>query len=673
MASPSVAMKAGARKSPERLVFHGVSPGRAAALGFAVAVLIAHLWWRADTTFASLDAAGLALSVALFAVEAFIAVALAAAALAEIAPAALRIEPEAIPEVELPTVDIFILIADPKQTPKAAYSLAATGQLDYPRDHVRVHLVGLDRATDKAEALEALAERTNASWLAASPEATTGSAINAAVARTAGSLVLILSAGETPTPDLFRRIAAGFVADPRLALVDVPVFAIDGDPVLTDIDVTQRLPADPGHFFKSCLKTIGAASGTLGLGQRTVWRRAALMAAGACSRWNMRPDAPARIRAAESGWRRGIVTRPMIAALAPDTVKEYLRQRLTQRIGTIDAALTRDPLLARGLSLRERLSWTPALFAAMLPFAWAIAFALPPLAVLLRIDLFGAIGMIEGAGVSLAATVVALALAGTLNAGMRDGFIAAWSEMLESLVSAPSLAALMGRRERAERVPDPEHANGLLVVLFAIALAGTTAGVAAWSLRPEYQPMLAPLLALTLFGACLFACLLGAIAEPRQRRLSPRVARRVDAELLLGGEKYVGRLADISVHGARFVADEMVELSARALTGQLTLKTAAGTATLPVQLSRQMEAAGRSAFGLSFTGRTVGEFATVVRLAHRTGDAYADLCDARAAPAGPARLFATATFRGLWAFLRKLTPPTRSDAKWIPIRRLKHR
>jgi hypothetical protein len=151
------------------------------------------------------------------------------------------------------------------------------------------------------------------------------------------------------------------------------------------------------------------------------------------------------------------------------------------------------------------------------------------------------------------------------------------------------------------------------------------------------------------------------------------VSRRVEAELLLGGEKYVGRLADISVHGARVLADDAVELSARALTGQLTLKTPTGRTTLPVQLSRQTESGGRCAFGLSFTGRTVGEFATVVRLTHRTGDAYADLCDARAAPAGFARLFAASSWRGIWAFLRKIAPPTRSQAGWVPIRRMKHR
>lgn len=659
-----------AYSSAQRQSYKSISLSRALALGIGAAALIVHLLWRADATFAELTTAGLTLSITLFAVEVFIAIALALSTLAELWPAGLLIEREEVVEHELPSVDIFVLISDPRQAPKATYTLAAAAQIDYPRGAVRLHLVGIDRATDKAQSLSALAERMQASWLAASPEAAPGVAINAAVARTSGSLVLILNAGETPTPDLFRRIAGGFSSNPRLAYCDVPMFAIDGDPVLTDIDVTHRMPSDPGAFFKSCLKTIGAASGGLGLGQRTVWRRAALSACGGCSRWNMRPDAPARIKAAEAGWQRGIATRPMIAAIAPDTVKEYLRHRLSQRIGTIDAALTRDPLMARGLSMRERLSWTPALFGALMPFAWSVAFAIPPLAVLLNVSLYGDVEQIEGTVVSLSALIIAITMSGALNAGMRGLLISTWSEVLESLLAAPSLVSLFSRRNKAERAPDPEQANGLLVIVFAIALAGTTAGVAAWFLKPELQQSLAPALVLTILSASLFACLLGAIAEPRQRRLAPRMSRKIEAQLLLGGERYEGRLADISVHGACFTASDHVDLQARAMSGMLTLKGARGETTLPVQLSRQVEASGCTQFGLSFTGRTVGEFATVVRLAHRTGDAYADLCDARAKPAGITRLMAALSWRGIVAMFRKFSPPTRQEAKWVPIRRM---
>ncbi len=642
---------------------------RAVALGLGAAMLLLHLVWRIDTTVAGLTTTGVTFSITLFAMEAFITLALFVGALADLLPAALEVEPHTIPELELPTVDIFVLIADPKQAPKAAYSLAVAAQLDYPRELTRLYLIGHGRATENANALVALAERTKSSWLSASFEASAGSAINAALARTGGSLVLVLNAGEAPTPDLLRRVAAGFVANPRLAFCDIPLFAIDGDPTLTDIDVTQRLPNDPGHFFKSCLKSMGGVSSALGLSQKTLWRRAALSSSGSLTRTNYRPDAVARIRAAEHHWQRGIVSRPMIATLAPDTVRDYLHYRLAQRLGTIDAALSRDPMMAPGLTPRERLSWMPALFATLTPFVWAVAFAIPPLTVLFRVPLIAGAGIIEGATASLGAMIVALMMAGSLNAGIRSNLVATWSEMLETFLSAPSLISLIRGRDNGEHPPELERANGLLVVVFALLLAGTTACIAAWNLRPEYRAVLAPASALTIFGACFFACLLGAIAEPRQRRLSPRVARRFDAELLLGGERFMGRLADISVHGAHFIADELVDIPARAIAGVITLTGPAGKAKLPVQLSRQTEASGRSAFGLSFTGRTVGEFATVVRLAHRSGDAYADICDARAKPAGLMRLFTTLSWRGFAQFMRKMIAPRRSGAEHISIKR----
>ena len=664
-----MASSAATRNLSHRFEFHAIPLSRAGLLGLGAAVLVVHLIWRIDSSLTGLTTTGLSLSIALFALEAFIALSLIVACLADILSPALQIEPQAVPEFELPTVDLFISISDAKQAPKAAYSLAVAAQLDYPRELIRLYLVGHGRATENASSLMALADRTKASWLSASLEAPAGSAINAALARTGGSLVVILNAGDAPTPDLLRRVASGFVANPRLAYCDVPMFAIDGDPMLTDIDITQRLPNDPGHFFKSCLKSTGGIRSALGLGQKTIWRRAALSSSGSLTRTNNRPDAVARIRAAEDHWQRGIVERPMIATIAPDTVRDYLHLRLAQRLGTIDAALSRDPMMAKGLSFRERLSWMPALFAVLTPFAWAVAIAIPPLAVLLRVPLITSASISEGVIASLGATIVALLMSGSLYAGIRSNIIAMWSEMLELFLSTPSLLTLMRGRDTGENALNIDRANNLLVILFALLLAGTTASVAALSLQPVYQNMASAAASVTIFTACFFACLLGAVAEPRQRRLSPRMSRRFHAELLLGGETFFGRLADISVHGARFIADELVDIPARAIAGVITLNSPNGKSILPVHLSRQSESSGRTAFGLSFTGRTVGEFATVVRLAHRSGDAYADLCDARAKPAGVMRLVPLLTLRGFVEFLRKLIAPGRSGAKHIPLKR----
>jgi cellulose synthase (UDP-forming) len=637
------------------------------------AALIVHLLWRVQYSFDGLPTTGVVFSGILFAVEALIAFALVSGALSAVMPASVIVDPIAVPERELPTIDVFVLISNVRQVPKAAYSLAVASQLDYPRELVRLYLVGHGKATENPAAMVALADRTRASWLSASSESPGGSAINAALARTSGSLVMVLQAGDAPTPDLVRRIAGGFVTNPRLAFCDIATFLIDGDPMLTDIDVTQRLPNDPGHYFKSCLKAPCTNDSSLGLGLRAVWRRAALSSCGSLTRTNERPDAVARIRAAEQTWQRGVVERPMIATIAPDTVRDYLHMRLSQRAGMLDATMARDPLFAGGLSLRERLSWLQSIFAVILPFAWTLVFAIPPLAVLLNVPLIAADTASEGILISLGGLFTALLMAGTLNAGLRNLLIAMWSEQLECLLSAQSSWSMLRGRQADDSAPDVDRASNLLVVLFALLLAGTTASVAALSLKAALHPALGAASAMTIFSACFVACLLGAIAEPRQRRLSPRVNRRFQAELLLGGETFFGRLADISVHGARFIADELVDLPARAFAGVITLNGPTGRSTLPVQLSRQSETAGRTAFGLSFTGRTVGEFATVVRLAHRSGDAYADICDARARPMGVMKLLPILTLRGIGTFFSRLVSRRQGRGEFIRLEEARKR
>ncbi|MFM9862578.1 MAG: hypothetical protein ACKVRO_03125, partial [Micropepsaceae bacterium] len=82
--------------------------------GAGAAVLIVHLLWRADATLAGLPTDAFVLSIALFAVEAFIAIGLTLSALADILPAAIEIKPEGLRDTDLPSTDIFFVINDPK-------------------------------------------------------------------------------------------------------------------------------------------------------------------------------------------------------------------------------------------------------------------------------------------------------------------------------------------------------------------------------------------------------------------------------------------------------------------------------------------------------------------------------------------------------------------------------
>jgi cellulose synthase (UDP-forming) len=646
-----------------RFSWRVISRQRAFFLGLCAAGLLLHLIWRVDQSLDGLTSTGLTLSVILLVIEGFMALALITAAVSEFMSPWIKVEPVGVPDFELPSIDVFVLVSDPRQAPKATYTLAVASQLDYPRQLVNLHLVGHGKAVTNAAALLALSERTGATWIPTSHDIPAGTAMNAAIARTGGSLMLFLQAGDAPTPDLLQRVAGAFDANASLAFCDIPTFSIDGDPMLTDIDVTQRLPNDPGPYFKSCLKAPAGAPSPLGIGMKTVWLRAALSSCGSMTRTNCRPDAVARIRAAERKWNRGIVDRPMVAVIAPDTVRDHLQARLAQRIGTIDAALIRDPVFGRGLSMRERLSWVPALTACILPFAWTLKILIPAIAVLTSVPLISGDTAVGSIAVSVAGIVLALMMSGALFSGIRTPVIATWSEMLESFLSIPALVHMVRGRENPEGTPRIERANGLLILSFALLLAGTTMGVGSLGLAGPIEIPLATPAVLTIIMAFLFACVIGAIAEPRQRRLAPRINRRLQAELLLGGETFFGRLADISVHGARFIADELVDLPARALAGIITLDSPTGRTTLPVQLSRHVETGGRSAFGLSFTGRTVGEFATVVRLAHRSGDSYADICDARARPIGILRMSPSLALRGIFTFVRSIFQLRRTTSR----------
>jgi len=212
-----VASKAATGSSSQQWTYRATPILRSLFLAACAAGLTVHLLWRFDHSLDGLTTTGLAFSVALLVLEAFMALALAITACAEIMTPYVRVEPVAVPEVELPTVDVFVLISDPKQTPKAAYSLAVASQLDYPRNLVHLYLVGHGKATENPTSLMALADRTRASWLASTLDAPAGTSINAALARTGGSLVVFLQAGDAPTPDLLRRVAGNFNTNPRLA------------------------------------------------------------------------------------------------------------------------------------------------------------------------------------------------------------------------------------------------------------------------------------------------------------------------------------------------------------------------------------------------------------------------------------------------------------------------
>jgi hypothetical protein len=231
----------------------------------------------------------------------------------------------------------------------------------------------------------------------------------------------------------------------------------------------------------------------------------------------------------------------MIATLAPDTVRDYLHLRMAQRLGAIDAVLARDPLFARGLTFRERLSWMPAMFASILPFAWAARIAIPSLAVLLNIPLIAAERTSDAILVSLSGLIIALIMSGTLFSGIKTLLIGMWSELLETFLAAPSIAMLMRGRDSGDSIPSMGPCKWIACGL--LRLTARRHDCRHCGPQPERRTTGGPGRARCIddLHGTLF---LPACSVPWQNLVSgacrPRMNRRLQAELLLGGEKDPG-------------------------------------------------------------------------------------------------------------------------------------
>jgi PilZ domain len=265
-----------------------------------------------------------------------------------------------------------------------------------------------------------------------------------------------------------------------------------------------------------------------------------------------------------------------------------------------------------------------ALTGALAPFAWIALLAAAPLAVLTGSRLWG--GPIDlFASLAPFAVLSALLVSALTQSGWRHSAAALFVDIAVQLKLAGPMLSLISRTAptiaaRSAIVP---------TILAALSFAALGFGAAKLAAAPYYALWLGPLLALSALS--LFASLgaLGAIHEPRQKRAAPRLPTDMEAELVAGARRIPGRLADISIQGARFVAGDGKVLDVHAVGGLIRIVGPHGPINLPVQLSRAAPEAGHMTFGLRFTGRQLVAFANAVTLVYRTQERFARARDLR--------------------------------------------
>jgi hypothetical protein len=614
-----------------------------AALGAGTGALLMSALAGLSSGMARGSLQSMALSAAFLGTFCYLAFHVLCAALAAVAPKPFLRPLGHPPETPLPAVDVIISLDDGDEAEAAAFSLAAAARMRYPADRLRLHVVAAGRAAHSCAALEQLAQSYGASWMPMSLIASRDRAAAQAFERTAGQLTLLLCAGEAPSADFLERVVGSFSREPLLGFVEAGHFLVDGDGARADTAIGRRMPADGGPLARCLLR--GGVRPSPDWPSSAIWRRGALISAGGIARGCLDGEAMARIAALTRGWTRRIAPTPLIAVFAPRTVALAARAQGLRRLAQLDAALQsgvgvfgqgRPGIFFRTLTI---------LTGAFAPFAWFVLLAAAPLAVLSGARLWGG-EMSAFASYGPLGVLALVGLSAAVLSGWRHSAAAAFMEMAVQLSLLRPMAALI-----AGRTPKfPAQPAAAPVILLALSLAAIGFGGAKLAAQPQLALWLAPLLALSGLALAVSLGALGAIREPRQKRAAPRLPAYMDAELIVGTRRLRGHLADISIQGARFVAEGVQDGGPRAVGGLIRVVGPHGPINLPVQLSRAAPEGESTSFGLRFTGRQLIAFAQAVTLVYRSQARFAAARDARGrAPNG-----VLATLRALANGLRAL-------------------
>lgn len=601
---------------------HTLPPLSVLALGAGMGVVAIAALAGVSAGLSTASPIAAALSALFLSAQIYLALHVFFAAMAAVAPKPF-LRPLATPSHIVPlVVDVIIALDTPDDVEKAAFSLAAAARLKYPHDRIRLHVAAAGDAAETSLALAQLAQSYGASWLPMSLAPTRERALQHAFDRTAGQLALFLKPGEAPTADLLERVCGSFAAEAMLGVVEIGHFVVDGDGARADTAAPRRLPSDSGPLARALLR--GGPRPAPASPITTIWRRGALVSSGGIARSTLDGEAMARLVAISRGWTSRIAPTPMIATFAPATMADAVADQAQRRVAALDVVAQMGYAPFGRAHAGELFRTLTILSGALAPYAWILLFMTPALAVFAGVTLWGGPASLFTtlAPFGVLATVLVSAVA---QSGWRHSAAALFVDTAVSFTLVrPSFALIAGGSPRIG-----QRTVILPTILTAFSLAALGLGCAKLAAQPGLWPWLAPLLTLCALGLTLSLGAMGAIGEPKQKRAAPRLPTDMDAELIAGGRRIPGRLADISIQGARFVADEAKPLDLTVVGGLIRIVGPHGPINLPVQLSRAAPDMGHMTFGMRFTGRQLIAFANAVTLVYQTQERFARARDLR--------------------------------------------
>ncbi len=265
------------------------------------------------------------------------------------------------------SLDVFITVCgeDPEMVEA---TVQAALDIDY---HHKTYILNDGRRAriEGWEAIDAVAERLGVPCFTR-PIGARGKAgnLNYALQHTDGEFVAVIDADHLARPDLADDLLGHF--HPRVAFVATRQdFRID----------TRDYLGNAEHFFYGVIQPAkDADNAAFSCGNGVVYRRTAIEDIGGFSEWNLVEDLHTSYRLHASGWQSVYVPRPVTTGTAPATAAEMAAQRLRWATDSLRLFFWDNPLLNRGLTVRQRLHYAQTTGVYYLATAGQICFLICP-------------------------------------------------------------------------------------------------------------------------------------------------------------------------------------------------------------------------------------------------------------------------------------------------------
>ena len=601
---------------------------RALFLAGAFALCVRYLAWRAASTLNFVEPLGILVSGSLLLAELYsfstvvlllVQVGLSGGRSRRAAPAPLG------PGDHHPTVDVLVPIYS-ESLDILDRTLAAATAMRYPAFTVYVC------DDSHREEVAALAREHGARYLRGPRQHAKAGNLNAALAQTHGELVAVFDTDHIPAETFLERTVS-FFRDERMGVVQTPHHFYNADIFQRAFGAT--VPNEQDLFNHGIQAGRDRWGGAFFVGSGAVFRRAAVDSVGGFNLLSITEDIHTSQKLHAKGWRSAFLDEDLAVGLSAENLQSYLVQRRRWMLGCLQIMLRDNPLLQRGLTLRQRLGYFASLYYFLFPLARVAFWATPAWFLLFHLHpLFADVSELLG---YLIPAMVLLPLASTalLPAWPR----LPWGVVYEYLVCFPLLRAMfdlvlpkrLGFKVTPKGIVSSRRtfdvsSSKLTLAAAAVMTVAVAKGLLelAWFQieKDAYFFNLAWALAnLVALGAALLVAW-----ERPQRRAEERVPLRLSAALHAAELALPVTLTDLGLSGA---AAELPPGARWPHASELAFTVNGRTFRVPVRLVR-CEVRGEAArAGLAFAALAAEERRALVRALFGRAETWAHAHDRR--------------------------------------------